>query len=250
MASGPEGGSLAKPPPLVLKPLSVPGNGDCLFHSVALILMDWLDRDVGSADTAAPSPPTSSEMSEVAAYLRSRVAMRVLDPADEGCNAVLDTWWLLWENGRKEKDAEIMMEMQHMRGVAGPVTMAGRNHFALADRRVVFRNMMDPRFYWGDEFALRTMEAVLGCRLCVVNEHYQVVKREHGAYEMPSEAATLPDGALPKHRGPFLGLLLLNRAHYEPLRGPCGTLAWDMADLPPNLQLLVRHWLGSETQSQ
>jgi hypothetical protein len=279
-------------PPLVLKPIAVPGNGDCLFHAVARILIDWLDRSSGKAgdddgdggrpaseavrnelapegrradgglrpraQSAPPSeakvstkaqapPPTPEELAEVARYLRSRVAMRVLDPEDRGCAVVLDMWWRLWKDGCAEKDAEMMTEMQHMRGLAGPVEdPPGGMHFSLADRRVIFRNMMDPRIYWGDEFALRTLEAVLGCRLCVVNESYHVVKRDHGAFEMPSSAAKLPDGALPDHDGPFLGLLLLTRAHYEPLSGAgCGTLAWDMRALPANLNRLVQHWLGS-----
>lgn len=281
-------------PVLVLKPSPVPGNGDCLFYSVARILLDWLDRvqqreeldreldreldtelerelgaemDLESPSTSAPlpppppPPPTAKELDEVARYLRGRVAMRVLDPEDAACNETLATWWQLWRNGCKEKDIEIMMEMQHMKGVTGPpeqgvtgppeqgvkTNSPSPPRFPLADRRIVFRNMMDPRIYWGDEFALRTMEAVLGCRLCVVNERYHVVQREHGGREVGrGSPSSLPEGALPDNDVPFLGLLLLVNSHYEPLAGPGSTFSWDMRSLPVPLRRLVAQWLSEE----
>jgi hypothetical protein len=248
----------AASPPFVMRPIGVPGNGDCLFYAVARILIDWLDRlgaenggsggtpnaEQGSAAAGTPSPagtpppaPTRAELDEVARYLRGRVAARVLDPADDGCAATLTAWLRLWEDACREKDPEMMMEMRHMQGVAGgPLT--------LADRRLVFRNMMNPGVYWGDEFALRSLEAVLGCRLCVVNEQLRVVKRQHGAHEKTSLGALLPAESLPSNHRPFLGLLLLAHAHYEPLSGPGGVLAWDMAALPGPLAKLVTQWLG------
>jgi hypothetical protein len=257
----------AADPPFVLRPVGVPGNGDCLFYAVARILIDWLDRlgreQAGggdpepavppSPDSSSPDPPSRAELDEVARYLRGRVAARVLDPKDDGCAAALSTWWRLWADACREKDAEMMTEMRHMQGVAGwppaeegsPGRQAAPLSLSLADRRLVFRNMMNPGIYWGDEFALRSLEAVLGCRLCVVNEHLRVVKREHGADETTSLGALLPADSLPANHRPFLGLLILAHAHYEPLSGPGGVLAWDMAALPGPLDKLVTQWLGA-----
>jgi len=243
----------------VLRPVAVPGNGDCLFYAVAKVLIDWLDRrgaaaapqGPGCAASPAPSPaaaaaadvppppePTRQELDEVARYLRGRVAARVLDPSDASCSETLAAWWRLWTGACAEKDAEMMTEMRHMSGVTGN----GAGPLTLADRRVVFRNMMDPRIYWGDEFALRSLEAALCCRLCVVNERFRVVKREHGANETQSLGELLPGPE--GQRTPFLGLLILAHQHYEPLAGPGGVLAWDMSALPNPLATLVSQWLG------
>lgn len=240
----------ASPPPqpsFVLRPVGVPGNGDCLFYAVGRILIDWLDRlgmeaaGLGSASApaaaVAPEPPTRAELDEVARYLRGRVAARVLDPEDEGSEETLAAWWRLWSDAQREKNAELMVETRHMQGVAGGA-------LTLADRRLIFRNMMDPRIYWGDDFALRSLEAVLGCRLCVVNESMRVVKREHGADERTTAGSLLPPEAMPAGHRPFLGMLILAHAHYEPLCGPGGVLAWDMAALPTPLSKLVTQWLG------
>jgi hypothetical protein len=229
----------------VLKPLAVPGNGDCLFFSVAHMLLDWLDRESGHP----AQPPTPEELAEVARYLRGRVAIRVLDPNDAGCNNALLVWWRLWKEACRERESEMMVEMRHMKGVSGPEPSAEGHgdesgSFMLADRRILFRNMMDPAVYWGDEFALRTMEAVLGCRLCVVNEQYMIIKRETGQNEQYSPKAALPSGALPVSSAPFLGMLLLSHSHYEPLAGPNGELAWKMDELPDPLNRLVDRWLG------
>jgi hypothetical protein len=262
---------------MILVPHPVPGDGNCLFASVALVLINWIDYSaakkeiaekehvdpslvhVPAATIAAFAPPRPEEVAMLANYLRSRVAQRVLDPTDDDANRAISNWFQLWVNALKEKDAEMAIEMRHMNGVEGDSSnSAAEGHsvsFSAADRRVLFRNMMDARIYWGDEFALRSLEAVLGCMLCVVNESYQVVKREYSsAPPTLARAAMLSDDAVSAANlgggesgsgaASFLGLLVLRNNHYEPLRTHDNRYVWEMAALPVGLSNLVAAWVG------
>ena len=262
----------------VLMAHPVPGDGNCLFTSVALIVLNWIDlrwaqgerAKEGTGAPAAPLefvPPKPEEVHMLANYLRSRVAQRVVDVEDEDASRTMEHWFQLWVNALKEKDTEMAIEMRHMNGVEG-VAAAGVEgpaaaeapassiSFSMADRRVLFRNMMDARIYWGDEFALRSLEAILGCMLCVVNESYKIVKREYTSHPPATlaRAAMLPPAALQAMGGGdtegsvtpsrFLGLLVLRHNHYEPLRTRDGIYAWDMDALPTGLAELVNAWVG------
>jgi hypothetical protein len=189
----------------------VPGDGDCLFYSVSHIL----NNRFSSAERKSAIP----KISELAKYLRSKVAMRVMDARDEESNAIISTWHKLWSDALREKDTELMMEMRHMQNVMQPMSTI--------DRKILFRNMLNPGIYWGDEFALKTMEKALGCIFVVVNDRFEIVQREY------TKSGVSPSTAK------WISMLLLRGMHYEPLHDNSGTYCWTMGQLPDVIQNFV-----------
>jgi hypothetical protein len=254
-----QGGEQPEPPPpqsppepqFMLHAVAVPGDGDCLFSSVALVLLDWLDGTAGRPRT----PTASSEVRDVARYLRTLVASRVLDRTDEESERMIETWRRLWGDACREL-AEQQQQQQQQQPCAPPPILHELQHLdesispaesgplPLAQRRALYRNMMDARRYWGDEFALRTLETALGGRFCVVDERLNVVKRERNESARVSSLCRVPGDILPSDRGPFLGVLLLRHAHYEPAASDEGQMAWDMRNLPVQLQRIVNYLQG------
>jgi hypothetical protein len=284
----------------MLHAVPVPGDGNCLFYSVALVLLDWLDRSCpaspdatsakavwkglgvgvppsaakeervtpsaakgskgapseshGAANTcetgssAAIPSPSSEDVCDVARYLRSLVASRVLDRTDEESERMIDTWRRLWGDAwkeyREQKDQKpgaappILLELQHLDESISP---ADAGPLPLPQRRALYRNMMEPRRYWGDEFALRTLETALNGRFCVVDERLNVIKRESNETSRVSTLCRIPGDILPEDRGPFLGVLLLRHGHYEPAASDDGQMAWDLRDLPLQLQRVLNY---------
>lgn len=264
----------------MLHAVPVPGDGNCLFYSVALVLLDWLDRSCpaspdatsakavwkglgvkgapseshGAADTcetgssAAIPSPSSEDVCDVARYLRSLVASRVLDRTDEESERMIETWRRLWGDAwkeyREQKDQKpdatppILLELQHLDESISP---ADAGPLPLSQRRALYRNMMEPRRYWGDEFALRTLETALNGRFCVVDERLNVIKRESNETSRVSTLCRIPGDILPEDRGPFLGVLLLRHGHYEPAASDDGQMAWDLRDLPLQLQRVLNY---------
>jgi hypothetical protein len=239
-------------PTFTLNAVPVPGDGDCLFSSVALILLDWLDRQ--EEDGARQEVP-AQDVRDVARYLRSLVASRILDRTDEESERMLATWRRLWADARAEAAkgdaAALTQELQHLDesicGGGGGDT-GDPPPLTLAQRRALFRNMMDPRRYWGDEFALRTLEACLDARFCVVDERLSVIKRELNESPRISALCRLPADILPADAGPFLGILLLRHAHYEPAATDSGQKAWALRDLPVQLQRILNFLRQGATQ--
>lgn len=234
----------------MLHAVPIPGDGNCLFSSVARILLDWLDRcDAGAAGASALPAPTGEDVRDVATYLRSLVATRVLDPGDVESEQMIETWRRLWADARRDGTADsaaMLAELQHLDATipppeAGPLT--------LAQRRSLHRNMMRPQRYWGDEFALRTLEAALDGRFCVVDERLNVIKRELNESGSVSPVCRVPRDVLPPEKGPFLGVLLLRHAHYEPASTEDGQLAWSMHDLPAELKGIVAFLRSSSSSS-
>jgi hypothetical protein len=207
------GMSAAPPPPpasdFKLHIQAVPGDGDCLFFSVAHILRDRFK----DADEKGSMPDIKS----FAKYMRSKVALRVLDESDAECTEIINTWHSLWYDALREKDMEMMHEMKHMHNVLRPLSKV--------DRRILFRNMMEPSIYWGDEFALQSMERFLGCMFVVVNERFAFVQRQYSRITLEE----------PK----WISMLLLRGAHYEPLHDNSGNYCWAMDALPPLIQNLI-----------
>lgn len=201
---------------MLLQPLDVPGDGNCLFTSLSHVLLDRLARGRRWAQG-----DFERQVAAVARLLRSRVAARVLDAADAEADQVVATWHKLWKGAVREKNAELQVEFRHMSNVGYPLTAL--------DRRILFRNMMRPAIYWGDEFALRSMERLLHCRLCVIDASLRVIRREPGPPQQPH----------------FVAFLLLRNQHYQPLRTmPESRFAWEPADLPPKLRSLLDSWLA------
>lgn len=193
---------------------SVPGDGDCLFTSVAHILHDRF-----SNSDKLPRVPHLSK------YLRSKVAMRVMDVRDEASNAMVDTWHKLWTDALREKDVELMTEMKHMQNVLHPMSAI--------DRKILCRNMLNPGIYWGDEFALNTLEKALGCIFVVVNDRFEIVQREYTSSPKPDAAK-------------WISMLLLRGMHYEPLHDNDGNYCWAMGQLPDVIQSFVWQLFGRE----
>jgi len=192
---------------------SVPGNGDCLFYSVSHIILDrYKDAKLSS------KVPTLENLTR---YLRRKVAMRVLDEGDEEGGRIIETWHKLWRDAVREKDVELMLEMRHMQNVLQPMS--------LCDRKILFRNMCDASVYWGDEFALRTLEKFLGCVFVVVNDRFEIVQREYGSAQ-----------SLEPH---WISMLLLRGMHYEPLHDNAGSYCWAFEQLPPTIQGFVTELL-------
>lgn len=201
---------------MLLQPLDVPGNGDCLFTSLAHVLLDRLARGRRWAEGEF-----DRQIVSVARLLRSKVAGQVLDESDGETDGVVATWHKLWKGAVREKNVELQLEFRHMTNVGYPLTAL--------DRRILFRNMMKSTVYWGDEFALRSLERVLQCRLCVIDGTLRVIRREPG----------------PPRRPNFIAFLLLRNQHYQPLRTmPESRFAWEPADLPPKLRSLLDSWLA------
>jgi hypothetical protein len=203
---------------MLLQPMEVMGNGDCLFLSMAHVLLDRLTRG-----RRWQEGDYSKQVTSVSRLLRHKVASRMLDAGDAEADRVAGTWHRLWKGAVREKDVELQVEFRHMTNVGYPLTAL--------DRRVLFRNMLNPSVYWGEEFALRTMEKLLHCRLCVIDASLRVIRREPG----------------PPQRPDFIAFLLLQSQHYRPLRTmPESRFAWDPAELPPKLRSLLDSWLAGE----
>lgn len=193
---------------------SVPADGNCLFTSVAYVLHNRFS-DTTRAKESSPLP----KIPHLSKYLRSKVAMRVMDVRDEASNSMVDTWHKLWTDALREKDVELMSEMKHMQNVLHPMS--------LIDRKILFRNMMNPGIYWGDEFALITLEKSLGCIFIVVNDRFEIVQREYISSFQPDTAK-------------WISMLLLRGMHYEPLHDNDGNYCWTMDQLPDLIQDFVR----------
>lgn len=192
----------------------VPGNGDCLFYSVAYILQSWYTRKESETKIGVP------DLESLCKYLRSKVALRVLDESDAQCSDVIQTWHNLWSDAVKEKDMEMIHEMKHMHNVLQPMTVV--------DRRVLFKNMLDSSIYWGDEFALQSLENFLGCMFVVVNDRFAFVQRQYR-----------PETLLnPK----WISMLLLRGCHYEALHDNSGRFCWAIDQLPPLIQELITNF--------
>jgi hypothetical protein len=205
---------------------SVPGNGDCLFYSVSHII---LDRYKGAKlSSKVPS------LENLTLYLRRKVALRVLDVDDAESNGIIQTWHKLWTDAVREKDAELMNEMRHMQNVLQPMS--------LCDRKILFRNMCNPAVYWGDEFALKTLERLLGCMFVVVNDRFEIVQREYSSSSSSSSHTSAASAA--SHDLRWISMLLLRGMHYEPLHDNEGSYCWALGQLPPAIQGFVEELLG------
>lgn len=213
----------APAPTLRFKNHPVPGDGDCLFHSVVFMLQTLSSdsfRKLVSSLTNRPIRPDQPQ--ELSRLLRFRVAARVLDEEDEDAKATIDVWQQLWADAVKEKSLDMMAEMGHLANVMQPASRV--------DRRILFSNMLNAKMYWGDEFALRTLERLMRCTFIVFDDSYKPVRRERTAL-----------GGRPL----FVGLLLLRGMHYEPLYvtdGSAKRVLFRYEELPPVLrELLDRH---------
>lgn len=207
---------------MLLQPLDVPGDGNCLFTSISHVLLDRIARGRTWAEG-----DFQRQVVSIAKLLRSRVAARVLDAGDDEVNRVVSTWHKLWRGAVREKNVELQIEFRQMSNVGFPLTAI--------DRRILFRNMLNSTIYWGEEFALRSLEKLLHCRLCVIDASLRVVRREPGPPQKPH----------------FVAFLLLRNQHYQPLRTtPDNRFAWEPAEMPPKLRSLVDSWIAGDKAAE
>jgi hypothetical protein len=116
-----------------------PGNGDCLFHALAAALRE---SDKATASHTA---------------LRQVVARTMLAPS-RATEAALVAWMSMVEAGLGD-------EVPHAAPLAAAYHRQGRR-FTRADLHTLYARMLDPRLYWGDEYAIRVLERAYGC--CVL----------------------------------------------------------------------------------
>lgn len=125
---------------LVVK--TVPGDGDCLFHSIK--------------DAVA-----SVGYHYSVAQLRAAVAKRALNPYDVEFNEILGTWCEIAQAGGIE--FSMAMEMAHI----WPYKNIPISSWTPAIRTDVYTRMMSPVYYWGNEVALQTLERALQIKFLV-----------------------------------------------------------------------------------
>lgn len=161
---------------MTLAPEHVPPDGDCLFHAVFRIL-----KDVPSLSGVYTSPH----------QLRERVALAAL--TSPRADSFLRGWVELHRQAKAHKEPDMLMETMHVEHVYEDLTVA--------DKYVAAAAMLDKYKYWGEEFALLTLEECLGVRFLVldpITKH--LIAREHG-----------------NTNARHVGILQLSNVHYEPM---------------------------------
>ena len=183
---------------MTLRPEHVAPDGDCLFHSILRCIKDV---------------PFLSGVYTSAHQLRERVALAIL--SDPRAETFLRGWIELHQQAKQHKEIEMLMETMHVEHVYKDLTTA--------DKYVAAMTMLDKQKYWGEEFALLTLEECLGVRFIVVDSHTnRTVSREHR-----------------KHDAKYVSVLLLSNLHYEPLIDKdTRRAAWPLDNLPQSLRNL------------
>lgn len=117
-----------------------PGNGDCLFHAVSRAL-----REGGVATTSHSA-------------LRQLVARSVLQPGRQALSA-MTAWMGMVQAG-------MGAEVPHALAVYPSYVRQGRR-LTPANLHALYAAMMDPRLYWGDEYAIQVLERAFRCCLLI-----------------------------------------------------------------------------------
>ncbi len=152
--------------------------GDCLFASVATLMRDEPD---------APS----------AGRLRAIVAESVLSPANR---ATVDLWADIARCAKASGDAAMLRDYAH----ALPLADA---RLPRAQALILVRTrMLMPAYYWGDEYALRTLSRALGVGFVVVSRRADGARRR----------LQIPDGRAAASVGAW-AFLWFAGDHYSPL---------------------------------
>lgn len=159
--------------------LSTTSNGDCLFHAVHLALLTPLGREAY----------TSFE-------LRHNVARTVLNERDAIALAAMHAWReALRLCG---EDQVLLLEY----GFALPLShLKNDREIDTHTRQKLFVNMLDPRIYWGDQYAICVLQRLLNVRIVVFEDGVQM----RGVEDPPG------------FRPSWVILLELDGQHYRPI---------------------------------
>ncbi|AVK76985.1 hypothetical protein pmac_cds_297 [Pandoravirus macleodensis] len=165
-------------------------NGDCLFHSVRL----------GLLSVPRSGAPTSTQ-------LRQAVARTVLDRNDRAALAALVQWREILCASR---DPDLWRDYGHARALVGEAPP-----FSDRARRMVYEAMCDAGTYWGDDYAVATLERIIGVAIVVV-------ARSGGGNGGSNGGGGRCRGRLTGSAGRGVSarwhiILCLDGAHYQPL---------------------------------
>lgn len=178
-----------------LRCISVPGDGDCFFHTVLAIAKDVIQHEGEEDELVRALQAFCVAEPFTVDDLRRAVARRVLNLADAECTDAVRGWIGIFAEAKKENNASIMAEFDHVREVHDDITPA--------DRWVLFRAMCDKNRWWANEFALQTLERAIPLRFVVVDHTMNVMFRERDlAGRSPGRVA----------------IVMLHGQHYEPMR--------------------------------
>jgi len=178
--------------------------------------------------------------------LGAAVAATVLDPHDAPALAAMELWHVVvsarataepttmhgapWASGSHAPccgDRGLCAEYAFARPLLGQ-----RSPFSASCRRALWRNMLEPRAYCGDEYAVRTLERLLHVRLLIIKRqarsdappHGEGARTVAGRADRRGASATVgqvehaQDGARDDGQAPrWHMVLVLDRAHYMPL---------------------------------
>jgi len=124
-----------------------PGDGNCFFYALCRAL-------------------NSAGLSCTIQDLRHLVASRVLNENDESTTFAISTWIILYRDALKESDYRLLSEYKHVQDIANESTLN------IQSRTQLYRSIMSPD-YWGDEFAIRTLEDLLRLTILIWNKDMQ-----------------------------------------------------------------------------
>ena len=123
-------------------------DGDCLFHSVKIIL-----DSVGIHKTIKD--------------LRHICAYPVKNPEDNTTNLTIQTWLEIFQGAYKEKDFLVMHDYQHMadlKDAKWPLTTEDREKLYLA---------MQKKTFWGEQHCIRVIEEQTQMRFVIFQHETQ-----------------------------------------------------------------------------
>jgi hypothetical protein len=188
---------------------NVSADGNCFFHSVSVILNDLnLCVDVPK--------------------LRQIVAKSVLNPEDESTNDTIRNWLIIYQGAIKEQppDLGLLEEYKHMRNLDQAVYPISSN-----ERQILYNNMQTTLF-WGEEFAMRTMEQKTRIRFLIINR----VLGRTDVY--PSLCWYHDESYVPKYYA-ILFLDIGRCNHYRPVSYR-GKFIWSWLNLPEQFRIFMQ----------
>lgn len=155
----------------VLSFASVAGDGHCLFSSLAYLL----------------SP---LNLGFDAKQLRNIVANRILNENDTEATDVLISWIVMMRDAAKNNndaknnnnDTTYQLHFRHLLDVPNIFTS---ETISLEQRRCIYDNMNTSK-YWGDEFAISTIENAFNISIIILNENQVKLKQLPTVLKTPS----------------------------------------------------------------
>lgn len=181
-------------------------NGDCLFDSLRIML-----QSIGLQYSLA--------------YLRGVVARSVLSVHEnKAVYSTVQTWYELYQSFLDSRDYVLLHEYAFLsptKNQSWPL----QPHVLQA----LSENMMKPKLYWGEEFALRTFEKQLQIR-------FFILEKKDNLYRLHAPLCHNDD---PDYQPTHYLWLLLDRKHYQPLSFG-GQFVFAPDELPLYLQKLIQ----------